>query len=51
MHILASGPEQQAVYFGHVSQVEIEKNRPYPEEVLKINRPWFTKTKSGGVQQ
>jgi hypothetical protein len=25
MHILASGPEQQAVYFGHVSQVEIEK--------------------------
>jgi hypothetical protein len=25
MHILASGPEQQAVYFGHVVQVEIEK--------------------------
>ena len=25
MHILASGPEQQAVYFGHVSQAEIEK--------------------------
>ena len=27
MHILASGPEQQSVYFGHVIQVEIEKRR------------------------
>jgi hypothetical protein len=27
MHILASGPEQQAIYFGHVSQAEIEKKR------------------------
>jgi hypothetical protein len=25
MHILASGPEQQAVYFGHVIQAEFEK--------------------------
>jgi hypothetical protein len=25
MHIPASGPEQQAVYFGHISQAEIEK--------------------------
>jgi hypothetical protein len=24
MHILASGPDQQAVYFGHVIQAEIE---------------------------
>jgi hypothetical protein len=25
MYILASGPVQQAVYFGHASQAEIEK--------------------------
>ena len=30
MHILASGPEQQAVYFEHVIQAESEKKGPYP---------------------
>ena len=38
MHILVSGSGQQAVYFGHVSQAEMETNIPYSEEILMGKR-------------
>jgi hypothetical protein len=37
MHILASGPELQAVYFGHVIQAEMEKKGPDPYEECYIH--------------
>ena len=33
MHILASGPEEQAVYFGHVRQAEIQETSLTRREV------------------
>lgn len=35
MHILASGPEQQAVNFGHTSS-GCENTAPYPKQTLPI---------------
>jgi hypothetical protein len=38
MHILASGPEQQAVYFGHVIQTESGEKRGLALRSLMSNR-------------
>jgi hypothetical protein len=35
MHILASGPEQQAVYFGHVIQAEMENKGALKKKLFK----------------